>query len=66
MSQPINAAGAAGLTDEELAQESAADLPVREAMSLVDLGGLTSQPLPALPVNKEPLPVPTVVNDSPV
>jgi len=34
------------LTPDDLAAEDAAELPDREAMSIFDLGGLTSQPLP--------------------
>jgi hypothetical protein len=51
-----------GLTAEELEDEQAAELPDREAMSLVDLpilrGGPADPtfPLPSLPAEPQPLP----------
>jgi len=57
-----------GLTADELAQESGVDLPTREAMSLVDLGGPTSRPLPIATIDDpgRPLPAPTGVPELPV
>lgn len=49
-----------GLTAEELAEEVGADLPVREAMSVLDLGGLGGRVLPPLAPVEEPGPAPIV------
>jgi hypothetical protein len=54
----------AGLSPEELAEETGAALPVREAMSVLDLGGLGGRVLPPLAPVDEPGPPPIVPTET--
>lgn len=52
------------LTDEDLAAEIGTDLPVREAMTVLDLGGMGGRVLPPFLPVEEPGPAPIVPNEA--